>query len=487
MARKNYTGIILFVYLISFFGVNADQVFQSVHGFLGDRASGMGGAYTAVSDDATGTFYNPGGLGFASKSSFTASSSAYQKASDNYNNVDGPSRDYIRKSNSYFPNFVGFIAGSDKIKYGFSFASPYQSQTDVANSIPYPFQLVSGRYGYNNYVSINKEDLTRTQFGPSLAFRITDRLSIGATLYYVRETRSFMATDEYELLDKTMKREVNYDRKLSIGFQPIFGFVYSLTDKLYIGMSLRKIFNTAGRRNSYYSDNDYYVYKSGFGSGGYTYNDSMFVQSRANVSMPAPTEIRTGISYYLSERLMLVTDFIYNSPYRQKGKNYSVSFSNPATITFGDNEYNELRRIETKNIASGLEYFINQIFSLRIGFFTNQSSNKKIDWSKSAIEAAIYEYAENKVPLNKEKTAFYEGIRGGHYQYSFNDAYYQNDLSSKGFTFGLSYFISRSTSVAFTIIHQAGKGGSVYYFQAPSTPVSYGQTQFNFSISAMSE
>jgi hypothetical protein len=41
--------------------------------------------------------------------------------------------------------------------------------------------------------------------------------------------------------------------------------------------------------------------------------------------------------------------------------------------------------------------------------------------------------------------------------------------------------------VAFTIIHQAGKGGSVYYFQAPSTPVSYGQTQFNFSISAMSE
>jgi len=89
--------------------VEADQVFQNIHSFLGERASGMGGAYTAVSDDATGTYYNPGGLGFANKSSFTASSSGYQKGYDNYTNADGTGRDYIRKSSSYFPNFLGYV------------------------------------------------------------------------------------------------------------------------------------------------------------------------------------------------------------------------------------------------------------------------------------------------------------------------------------------------------------------------------------------
>ncbi len=32
---------------------------------IGDRASGMGGAYTAVSDDATGLYYNPAGIAYA--------------------------------------------------------------------------------------------------------------------------------------------------------------------------------------------------------------------------------------------------------------------------------------------------------------------------------------------------------------------------------------------------------------------------------------
>ncbi|HMW07258.1 MAG TPA: outer membrane protein transport protein [Leptospiraceae bacterium] len=467
--------------------VEADQVFQNIHSFLGERASGMGGAYTAVSDDATGTYYNPGGLGFANKSSFTASSSGYQKGYDNYTNADGTGRDYIRKSSSYFPNFLGYVGGGEKLKYGFSFVSPYQSQTDVANSITLPFQLYEGQYAYSNYVSINKEELIRTQFGLSLAYRLTDRLSIGATLYYVRETHVLFATDEYEKFDKTRMREIYYDRKLSIGFEPILGFVYALTDKLYLGFSTRKIINTAGRRNSYYSDENYFIYKSGFGSGGVDYTDSPFIQTKSNVSMPAPTEIRTGLSYYFSEKLLWVGDFIYTSPYKLSGQNYIVNFSNPLRITFGDDEYHELRRTETKNYATGLEYFVNQVFAIRIGYFTNHSSNKKIRWPQSVIESSIYEYASNRIAIDPANTIYYAGIRGGHYQYDFNDAYYQNDVSSRGITLGFSYYISRNTSVSITVIHQRGRGGSVYYFQAPSTPVLFLQDQVNFSITAMSE
>ena len=133
------------------------------------------------------------------------------------------------------------MPGRIRLNTDYPFASPYQSQTDVANTIPYPFQLVSGQYGYNNYVSINKEDLTRTQFGPSLGFRLTDRLSVGATLYYVRDTRSFMATDEYELLDKTTKRELIMIENYPSGFNPFLDLYFLLPINFFLECHLERL------------------------------------------------------------------------------------------------------------------------------------------------------------------------------------------------------------------------------------------------------
>ena len=39
---------------------------------IGDRASGMGGAYTAISDDASGLFYNPAGIVYVVDRNFSA-------------------------------------------------------------------------------------------------------------------------------------------------------------------------------------------------------------------------------------------------------------------------------------------------------------------------------------------------------------------------------------------------------------------------------
>src|SRR3990172_2529925 len=45
---------------------------------IGDRAAGMAGAYTAISDDPSGLYYNPAGIVFAPRRSFSASVNAYQ-------------------------------------------------------------------------------------------------------------------------------------------------------------------------------------------------------------------------------------------------------------------------------------------------------------------------------------------------------------------------------------------------------------------------
>jgi uncharacterized protein UPF0164 len=44
---------------------------------VGGRAAGMGGAFTALSDDGSGPYYNPGGLAFVRRSQLSLSGSVY--------------------------------------------------------------------------------------------------------------------------------------------------------------------------------------------------------------------------------------------------------------------------------------------------------------------------------------------------------------------------------------------------------------------------
>jgi len=56
---------------------------------VGDRAAGMGGAYTAVADDPSGLYYNPAGIVFAPGRSFSASVNAFQYSQKEYKDVLG--------------------------------------------------------------------------------------------------------------------------------------------------------------------------------------------------------------------------------------------------------------------------------------------------------------------------------------------------------------------------------------------------------------
>ena len=45
---------------------------------IGYRAAGLGGAYTAISDDPSGLYYNPAGIVYAQTSNLSASVNAFQ-------------------------------------------------------------------------------------------------------------------------------------------------------------------------------------------------------------------------------------------------------------------------------------------------------------------------------------------------------------------------------------------------------------------------
>lgn len=70
---------------------------------VGGRAAGMGGAFTALADDGSGSFYNPGGLAFVRRSQLSLSGSVYGLVTGSYANALGDGHDFNYSNLNTFP------------------------------------------------------------------------------------------------------------------------------------------------------------------------------------------------------------------------------------------------------------------------------------------------------------------------------------------------------------------------------------------------
>jgi long-chain fatty acid transport protein len=93
---------VLVLSIVTFAGLARGDVSNFRPYALGARAAGMGGAFTAISDDGSGGYYNPGGLAFAPKSSVSLSASIYGVATGSYADAL-PGEDYSYKDLQVFP------------------------------------------------------------------------------------------------------------------------------------------------------------------------------------------------------------------------------------------------------------------------------------------------------------------------------------------------------------------------------------------------
>src|SRR5512142_2455055 len=96
---------------------------------VGERASGMGGAYTAVSDDATGLYYNPAGIVYAAGRSVSANVNGYYYSKKTYKDVIG-GNGWVRNSAALLPNYFGAVLPLEDYKIGFSYALPDSITSD---------------------------------------------------------------------------------------------------------------------------------------------------------------------------------------------------------------------------------------------------------------------------------------------------------------------------------------------------------------------
>ena len=338
--------------LISLLGANS--VFADENHYnnilIGDRASGLGGAYTAISDDAAGLFYNPAGIVFTKDLQLSASANAIHSSSTIYKNVLGGS-DWERSSSTIVPNFFGISKKLGNGYFGFSYAVTnfdVENQDSEITTIPtVPLYII-------NINNLDKE----TKFGPSYATEINDQWNFGVTLYLTNREKELINNQWIRLADNSFEWSNLYFESSEQGIEPVIGLMWTPTESVSFGLSVRQniIVSSDSRiQLSCSSDVNNPAAQSAqcIPVGNSPLDPTISTSSQKR---DLPLSVRLGFAYFPTSQLLFSTDLSYFE---------AVDNSNFSTE-------------QVINIAIGTEYYFNAEWALRGGIYTNNANSPEI-------------------------------------------------------------------------------------------------------------
>ncbi|MDD2851447.1 MAG: outer membrane protein transport protein [Desulfuromonadaceae bacterium] len=339
--RTAATGCFLLLLLFGVSTSGADE-FHYTNILIGDRASGMGGAYTAVSDDASGMYYNPAGIAYATGRNVSASVNAFHVLSKTYKSVV-PGQDWKRESSSLLPNFFGVMQPFGKFKIGFSYAVPDSNNEDQDQT----FDLGGGNMYRINFNNTNNTHL----FGPSVAYQVKDTVSVGATLY--AHYRSTEAIANQAVLNTATRTLLQFDNKYTEtdewGIRPVFGVMWSPIDKVSFGVTAAKTFVISSRNMYQGMTSDPTVYMP------------LAVVDATN-KRDYPWQFGVGGAWFPSKDLLISADVTCYSAVSYQSKR--IDSTNTIVERTVNNE-------SVVNGAIGAEYYLSEAWAVRGGLFTD--------------------------------------------------------------------------------------------------------------------
>jgi long-chain fatty acid transport protein len=322
---------------------------------IGDRAAGMGGAYTAVSDDPAGTYYNPAGIVYAQTGNITASANTFSTNEKTYSAVLGGQYDWKRESYSILPNFFGIVQPLGRGSIGLSFAAPDLLIEDQDQQFNDNFPSSIPGIDIDSYtINIHKKDNTY-KFGPSYAQEVTKNLSIGLTAFFHYREKDFIK-NEYVMLDNftagNAYRDYEwtnyYEESVEYGIEPILGIMWTPMEKLSVGLRVSQV-----RIHS--SDTTFQNTRRSEIQGAITNGQAMMANFDDKREHPVNTTL--GAAYFASDSLLLSGDLAY--------------YSSVNDAFFGDRE-------ETWDAAVGMEWYFSPKTALRMGIFTQNANTQDV-------------------------------------------------------------------------------------------------------------
>lgn len=345
--RTAQVFVLMNMFLVVVQGAATADEFHYNNFLIGDRAAGMGGAYTAISDDPSGLYYNPAGIMYSTGRNLSASLNAYYNMTKKYDNVIG-GNGWERKSTSLLPNFFGIIQPLGSFKFGFSYAVPDSVREDQDQVFHGSFPTALGSPATQYTINFNNEDNTYL-FGPSLATEVTSNLSAGLTLYLYHRSNQSILNQHIVLQDGRYEWSNQYIEKVERGYKPVLGLMYTPVEKLSLGLSIGRTFVYS------YSMNSQLIVKD---ANALTANDFTITYGGDTSARDYPWEVRFGAAYFPSSSLVLSGDL-----------NYYTKVGDSAR---GD-------RVSVLNAAVGAEYFWSRSWAVRGGLFTNLANTPDLE------------------------------------------------------------------------------------------------------------
>jgi long-chain fatty acid transport protein len=200
----------------------------------GGRAALMGGAFTALADDASGAYYNPAGLAFAKDPRIEVSTNGYRATKITY--ADAVAGDaFQERSQALYPSFIGGTVRAGSVTFAYAYMT-----LDARNVFQrHEFSDVATEDGVaNSYERTQHETSNYLWAGGSLAVRLAPHWSLGTSLFYYQRTAE---TSTAELLRTNGGGLLAVDdtiATLNTGVATATGLVYR-NDVIAIGVGAR--------------------------------------------------------------------------------------------------------------------------------------------------------------------------------------------------------------------------------------------------------
>ncbi len=347
---------------------------------LGQRAMGMGGAFVALADDPSASFYNPGGLALAADSSASASLGIY---GIERRSVDGgfgnPLQSADLKQLSFpivattFTAMAPFGSGDQGRRHavGISLFLPFSDSTSYN-------RLVTKGTDAGSY-QVTENDRT-FWVGPSYARRFGNDFAIGASLFY--ENRGYQRGSDFSSFFSAPRSGLicpgsptacsvanNVDANMGSLFLRV-GALWKLNEAWRFGVA----FSTPNMHLHGGADITSRRFSAGAaGAGGAASPVDYFVAGLTD--QPAysrrPFEIRVGAAYQHEREFTFSFDVSLHGPLTYNRFEMEGLINDPLLVR-------EVRRDAVVNLNVGAEIYPKSKIPLRFGLFTNFSSAPEI-------------------------------------------------------------------------------------------------------------
>ena len=360
---------------------------------IGDRALGMGGAFTAIADDPSAAYYNPAGLSLIDNSSVSASlqvNSLDRRSVDNaYAGVGNQQASFRHSADPSVPIFVSLLKkfgpkdeeGNQRHAFGLSTFHPDRRTLNYRVSLD-SLDVVDPNTRIFEDFRLRHEDAT-SWFGPSYSFAPNQSLAFGLSAFLA--TRSMRHEEELSQIDTDAtgantadtQRFLQQRSDVSLDTRHLvlrLGAMFAVTSRIQVGVMVQppglELTSEASVRALSLS--------------AFPGELPQFARSTQKLSAtsPIPWELRTGIGYFAPYwDLKLSFDVSLHGPSGSRD-NPVQAIGNPRedstfagyTPWLGNYLVQQYSRVVTVNAAMGMEVTVAEVMPLRVGLFTNRSS-----------------------------------------------------------------------------------------------------------------